>query len=82
MDSGIVIAIITGLLSLIGIIISNASSNRKIEHSLQTAQEVTNTKLTYMAEDLKKVSSFTERIPMMEVKIAGLEHRITKLEDK
>lgn len=79
---GIIIAIITGLLSLIGIIISNVSSNRKIEHSLQTAQEVTNTKLTYMADDLKKVSSFTERIPMMEVKLAGLEHRITKLEDK
>lgn len=79
---GIIIAIITGLLSLIGIIISNVSSNRKIEHSLQTAQEVTNTKLTYMADDLKKVSSFTERIPMMEVKLAGLEHRINKLEDK
>lgn len=81
MESAIV-AIITGLLSIVGIIISNISSNRKIEHNLQTSQEVTNTKLSYMADDLKKVSSFTERIPMMEVKIAGLEHRINKLEDK
>ena len=78
----VIVAAITGLLSLIGIIFSNVSSNRKVEHKLETAQEITNTKLSYMAEDLKKVSSFTERIPTLEIKVQGLEYRMNKLEDK
>ena len=40
----IIVAAITGGLALVGVIISNASSNRKVENQIRTAQAVTDTK--------------------------------------
>ena len=42
--AGVVAAAITGLLALLGVIVSNIGSNRKIEHSLETSQAVTDCK--------------------------------------
>ena len=45
MSEAILVAIITGGLSLIGVVFSNMSSNKKIETALTTQQAVTDTKL-------------------------------------
>ena len=41
----VIAATVTGVLSVIGIIITNMQSNRKIEHQLDTAQAVTDCKI-------------------------------------
>lgn len=79
---GIIIAAITGLLSLIGVIITNISANRKIENKLEIAQEVTNTKLEHLTEEVRKHNSFAERIPIMETQMREVERRVGKLESK
>ncbi len=73
-------AAITGLLTLAGVIISNVASNRKVEHKLQTAQAVTDTKIEQLTEEVRKHNSFAERVPIVEVQIRDCERRIDKLE--
>ena len=79
-DTQIVIAIITGLLSLLGVIFTNLASNRKIEHKLETAQEVTNNEIKHLTEEVRKHNSFAERIPIVETQVRECERRIERLE--
>ena len=69
----IVTAIIAGGLSLIGVIISNLSANKKIETQLSTNQAVVNTKIDMLTEEVKKHNSFGDRITRMEVRLDNLE---------
>lgn len=71
----IVVALITGGLALVGVIISNISSNKKIEQQLVTAQAITDTKLENLTEEVRKHNSFADRITALEVKVAELERR-------
>lgn len=72
MDS-IITAIIAGGLSLIGVIISNFSANKKIETQLSTNQAVVNTKIDMLTEEVKKHNSFGDRITRIEVRLDNLE---------
>lgn len=69
----IVTAIIAGGLSLIGVIISNLSANKKIETQLSMNQAVVNTKIDMLTEEVKKHNSFGDRITRMEVRLDTLE---------
>lgn len=72
MDS-IVTAVITGGLTLLGVIITNISGNKKIENQLITNQAVTDTKLENLTEEVRKHNSFADRITALEVKVDSLE---------
>lgn len=72
----IITAIITGGLSLIGVIISNMSSNKKIEMQLMNAQAVTDVKLENLADEVRKHNAFADRITTLEVKVEELKRRI------
>lgn len=71
----IITAIITGGLSLVGVIITNVSSSKKIEAQLMTAQAVTDTKIETLTEEVRKHNTFADRITALEVKVAALERR-------
>lgn len=61
MDSAIIVSIVSGALSLIGIIITNVSSNRKIEHQLEVSMAVTDTKLEDLTKQVEKHNQIVER---------------------
>lgn len=69
----IITALITGGLSLIGVIITNVSSSKKIEAQLMTAQAVTDTKIETLTEEVRKHNTFADRITALEVKVDALE---------
>ncbi len=71
----IITALITGGLSLVGVIITNVSSSKKIEAQLMTAQAVTDTKIETLTEEVRKHNTFADRITALEVKVAALERR-------
>lgn len=71
----IITAIIAGGLSLVGVIISNLSANKKIETQLSTNQAVMNTKIDMLTEEVKKHNSFGDRITRMEVRLDNLEKK-------
>lgn len=85
MMENVIVALITGGLSFLGVVFSNLSSNRKIEASLTTAQAVTDTKLknlegtiSSLADEVRKHNSFADRITKLEVKIESLEAEFKK----
>lgn len=76
----IVVALITGGLSLVGVVISNMSSNRKVEASLKTAQAVTDTKIEELTREVREHNNFARRMPVVEEQIKGINRRIGDLE--
>jgi len=82
MDSSILVSIITGALSLVGIIITNVSSNRKVEHQLEVHQAVTETKLEALTAEVRKHNDFAVKIPVLEQRISVCEDDIKELKNK
>lgn len=78
--AGVVAAAITGILTLIGVIVSNIGSNRKIEHSLETSQAVTDCKIDELTREVREHNNFARRVPVVEEQIKVINHRIDDLE--
>lgn len=60
-DPAIIVSIITGGLSLVGVIITNMNSNKKIEHQLEVSMAITNTKLEDLTKQVEKHNQVIER---------------------
>ena len=75
-------SIIVGVLSLIGVIITNNSSNRKIEQKLTTSQAVTDCKIDELTREVREHNNFAQRVPVLEEQIKVINHRIQDLEHK
>lgn len=82
METGIIIAIITGLFSIAGVVISNYSSNRKIEHTLEISQAVTDNKIEELTREVREHNNFARRMPVLEEKLSNLANRVKNLEEK
>lgn len=80
MSEGIVIAIITGVLTLIGTIITVIIGNNKSLAAMDKNQAVTDTKLDALTEEVKRHNNFAQRIPVIENQIQNLDARVSKLE--
>ena len=78
MMESIITAIITGGLALCGVVITNMSSNKKIETQLMTNQAVTNAKIENLTEEVKKHNSFGDRITRLETTVDILQKEVAK----
>lgn len=78
----VIAATVTGVLCVIGIIITNMQSNRKIEHQLDTAQAVTDCKIDELTREVREHNNFARRVPVVEEQIKVINHRIADLEQK
>lgn len=77
---GIIAAIITGVLSLIGVVISNIAANTKMSKELEKAQAVTDTKIEELTREVREHNNFAKRVPVLEEKAKVADHRISDLE--
>lgn len=77
----IITAAITGGLALVGIIITNLQSNRKIEQQLDKAQAVTDCKIDELTREVREHNNFARRMPVIEEQIKVINHRIDDLEN-
>ena len=78
---GIIAAIITGGLSLVGVIVTNITSSKKIENKLTTSQAVTDCKLEELTREVREHNNFARRMPVVEEQIRVINHRIADLEN-
>ena len=77
----IIVAFITGGLTLVGVIISNSASNKKIQYQIQTSQAVSETKIDELTREVRAHNNFAQRIPVVEEQIKVMNHRIGDLEN-
>ena len=76
----IIVALITGGLSLIGVIITTRNNSKRMEQQLQTAQAVTDTKIDELTSEVREHNNFARRMPVLEERIKVANHRIDDLE--
>lgn len=81
MTEAITVALITGGLSLLGVIIASAAGNRRTEQKIQVAQAVTDTKIEELTREVRKHNNFAEKIPVIQEQIKVVNHRLADLED-
>ena len=75
----IIVAIITGGLALVGVVITNVSANKTIENNLRVAQAVTDTKIESLTEEVRKHNDFAMKIPSIETRVGTLEREMHDL---
>ena len=80
MSEAIIVAIITGGLSLIGVIISNNRTAQSMDAKLDKQQAVTETKLEELTREVREHNNFAKRVPVLEEQIKVANHRIEDLE--
>ena len=75
-------SIITGGLALLGVIITNAMSNKSVESNLRTAQAVTEAKLENLTEEVRKHNNFAMKIPVIENRVSQMEKDLRDLRNE
>ena len=80
MSEAIIIAIISGGLSLIGVIVSNSHTAQSMDAKLDKQQAVTETKLEELTREVRAHNNFAQRVPVLEEQIKVVNHRIADLE--
>ena len=78
----IIIALITGGCSVVGVVIPPLAPSRRTEQRMVTAQAVTDTKLEELTREVRAHNNFAQRIPVLEEQMRVVNHRITDLENK
>lgn len=76
------VAAISGGLALIGVIVTCRANNREINHKLDKAQAITETKLDELTREVREHNNFARRMPVIEEQIKVANHRIEDLERK
>lgn len=80
MSEAILVALITGGLSLAGVIATGLITARKSENAIKIAQAVTDTKIQELTREVREHNNFARRMPVVEEQIKVMNHRITDLE--
>ena len=70
MVESVVVAIITGVLTLIGVIINNNKSQAVMEERVDE-----------LTREVREHNKFAKRMPVVEEQIKAINHRISDLED-
>ena len=82
MSESILVALITGGLSLMGVVITCLATARKSEKAAAVAQAVTDTKIQELTREVRLHNGFAEKIPVIQEQIRSVNHRLTDLERK
>ena len=80
MSEAIVVALITGGMSLVGVIVTSLVTARKSENAIKIAQAVTDTKIQELTREVREHNNFAKRMPVVEEQIKVINHRISDLE--
>ena len=74
-------AIIVGVLSLVGVMITNSRANSKMQNDIKTAQAVTDERISELTREVRLHNDFARRIPVIEEQLKVANHRVSDLEE-
>ena len=80
MTETVIVALITGGLSLLGVIVTSNKTTKDVEAKLEKQQAVTDTKLEELTREVWEHNNFARRVPVLEEQVKVLNHRIADLE--
>ena len=80
MSEAILVAVITGGLSLAGVVITCLATAKKTEKAAAVAQAITETKLSELTREVREHNNFAIRMPGLEQEVKDLKRRVGELE--
>lgn len=81
MTEAVIAAAVTGVLSLIGTIITVWAANQKTNETLKISQAVTDTKIEELTREVREHNNFARRMPVVEEQIKVINQRLDDLEN-
>lgn len=93
MSEAVIVALITGGLSLAGVIFTSYRSNQQLYAKLDKQSELSDAKLdkeiavikneiSTLSEEVRRHNNFAQRVPILEEKAKAADRRLTDLEHK
>lgn len=82
MSEAVLVALITGGISLVGTVLTILATTKKTEESMRISQAVMEQKITDLTREVRKHNGFAERLPVVEEQIKVINHRIEDLEQE
>lgn len=80
MTDAVLVALITGGLSLAGVIITCWASQRQIQKNIEVSQAVTNTTIEELTREVREHNNFARRVPIVENEISHIKRDIAQLQ--
>lgn len=80
MTEAVVTAIITGGLSLAGVIITCLATSKKQEKAAAVAQAVMDTKIDELTREVREHNNFAQKVPALQQEVRDLTRRVGILE--
>ena len=76
----IIVAIVTGVATVIAVVLTNSRNSRDMDAKLEKAQAITDTKIEELTREVRIHNGFAQRIPVLEEKMSEANNRIKNLE--
>ncbi|MBE5800048.1 MAG: hypothetical protein E7321_08890 [Clostridiales bacterium] len=73
-------SVLTGVITLVGVILTSKQQAKDIDHKLEMQQAVINTKIDELTREVREHNNFAKRMPVVEEQIKVANHRIEDLE--
>lgn len=81
MSEAVLVALITGGISLVGTVLTILMTTKKTEESMRISQAVMEQKITDLTREVRSHNNFAQRLPVVEEQIKVINHRIDDLEE-
>lgn len=82
MDSSVIVAVISGIITLIGTLITVFAGLKTSAQKAAVQQAITDTKIDALTREVRKHNGFAESIPVIQEQIKVINHRIDDLEEE
>ena len=81
MTEAVIVAIISGGLSLVGVIITSLATSKKQEKAAAVAQAVMDTKIDALTREVREHNNFAQKMPAIQQRLTDIERRVGVLEN-
>lgn len=79
MSEAITVALITGGMSLIGVVVTCLATAKKSEKAIEVSQAVMKTEIAELTREVRAHNDFATRVPKLEVEVANIKDTLEDL---
>lgn len=82
MSEAVIVALISGIVTLIGTVLTVRASSRKTQNKVEVELAVVNTEIKELTREVREHNGFAQRMPVCEEQIRNLAQRVSVMEAK
>ena len=79
MSEAITVALITGGMSLVGVVVTCLATAKKSEKAMEVSQAVMKTEIAELTREVRAHNDFATRVPKLEVEVANIKDTLEDL---